>query len=139
MKRIFAIVNEDMVDPTRKLLNDIGITSIHTIHALGKGNYIKNKAQKINTPLLKSEIAHYCLNSKGLITDSVMRKNRNLIERELKHGFHPKRMVIFTAHDNEIMNVIYKLNIMYAGWGRGKGKIFVCPIPDETINFDNVS
>lgn len=129
MKRIFAIMNDDMVDPTKKLLSEIGINCIQVKNALGKGEARNLKNHPRNTSL-KSDIAHYFLHDKGLITDAVLRRNKDLIKREMESGFHPKRMVIFTIHDYEVMIVIYKLMNMHAGWGKGKGKIFVCPVLD---------
>ena len=130
MKKIFAIMNEDMVEPARIRLGEIGITGIHIMHVLGKGCYPSNTRLIMYSSPIKCEIATYSLKSCGLITDSLLRRYRKKIEYEIKLGFLPKRMLVFTTGDHDVMSAVHTLMRLYIGWGRGKGKIFVCPVSE---------
>ncbi len=112
MKEIIAFIRPSKMNDTKKILDDLEVSSVTAIPVLGRGNQ-----RGLNTKLSGIDI-----DKRYLLKGSVMGMQ-----------FVPKRMLVIVAKDtdvNTIVNAIVKAN--KTGFV-GDGKIFICPA-DNAMN-----
>jgi nitrogen regulatory protein PII len=132
MKEILVILQNDMVAPTLKMLEDIGITGMTVRDVLGRG-WQGGKGVQQATPSLRRDIINYYNRGKELVTDSVIRNNREIIDREIKNRFFSRKMIILLASDEEVISIIYRIINLNNLWNRGRGRIFIFPVSESIL------
>ena len=109
MKEIIAFIRTSKMNATKKILDELNVSSATAIPVFGRG-----KQRGINPVLAGIEISNDAL-VKGNITGM---------------KFVPKRMLVIVAKDEDVTIIVDALEKVNKTGFIGDGKIFVCPTDD---------
>ncbi len=112
MKEIIAFIRPSKMKDTKKILDDLNVSSVTAIPVLGRGDQ-----RGINTDLSGIEI----------------NKQIKLRGRIMGMQFVPKRMLVIVAKETEVDTIVNAISTANRTGNVGDGKIFVCPT-DNAIN-----
>ena len=106
MKEIIAFIRTSKMNATKKILDELNVSSVTAMPVLGRGNQ-----RGINPVLAGIEISK----------DAIVKGNITGMK------FVPKRMLVIVAKDEEVDIIIDALVKVNKTGYIGDGKIFVCP------------
>ncbi len=106
MKEIIAFIRPSKMNDTKKILDELNVSSVTAVPVFGRGNQ-----RGLNAELSGIEISPMA-RLKGRVTGM---------------QFVPKRMLIIVAKDNEVHSIVNALVDTNKTGNNGDGKIFVCP------------
>jgi len=109
MKEIIAFIRTSKMNATKKILDELNVSSVTAMPVFGRGNQ-----RGINPILAGIEISN----------DAVVKGNITGMK------FVPKRMLVIVAKDKEVDIIIDALVKVNKTGFIGDGKIFVCPTDD---------
>ena len=109
MKEIIAFIRSSKMNATKKILDELNVSSVTAMPVFGRGNQ-----RGINPILAGIEISN----------DAVVKGNITGMK------FVPKRMLVIVAKDKEVDIIIDALVKVNKTGFIGDGKIFVCPTDD---------
>ncbi|ADQ79510.1 nitrogen regulatory protein P-II [Paludibacter propionicigenes WB4] len=106
MKEIIAFIRSSKMNATKKILDELNVSSVTAIPVLGRGNQ-----RGLNPVLAGIDISK----------DAIVKGNITGMK------FVPKRMLVIVAKDEEVNLIVDALVKVNKTGFIGDGKIFVCP------------
>ncbi len=110
MKEIMAIIRMNMINPTKKALTEVGVSSMSVTNALGRGKGL------VDLSLLKGAEQGY---EEAI---SQLGQSQRLI---------PKRMIYIVSKDKYVDKIVKTIIRVNQTGKPGDGKIFVMPAADS--------
>ncbi len=130
MKEIIAIIRTECVEPTKDVLESIGVKGITFINGIGRGR----QGGTILTPdpegTLRRKAGVQIMHQRGMIRDIDDPKYHMPVQKEIDLGFLPKKMLMIVVNDDEVSHIVDALIKVNRSGQKGDGKIFVCPVND---------
>lgn len=130
MKEIIAIIRTDQGEPTKRALESIGVKGITFFHIIGRGRQRGTIRAPDPEGTLRREVGVYVMQQRGIIRDADDPKYHIPVQKEIKLGFLPKKMLMIVVNDDEVPIIVDVLTQINRSGQQGDGKIFVCPVID---------
>lgn len=128
MKKIIAIIRAECVEPSKVVLERLGITGVVVLQVSGRGMHkYSNGTLDIEYSLQQQTFMDPAQPPESS-TDSERYANPTSHEWEVNRGFFPQRMLIIGVSGEDVLPVVHALIRVNQSGRHGDGKIFVCPM-----------
>jgi nitrogen regulatory protein PII 2 len=128
MKKIIAIIRNECVEPSKAVLERLGITGVAVLHVSGRGMH----TYRVDIPDIEfskqQETYIDPAQNPELSTGTESPVNSESIGPAVNHGFFPQRMLIIGVNNEDVLPVVHALIRVNQSGRHGDGKIFVCPV-----------
>ena len=130
MKEIIAFIRTERVEPTKSVLESIGVKGITFFNVIGRGRQRGTIRARDPEGTMRKEVGVYIMQQRGMIHDADDPKYHAPVMKEIELGFLPKKMLMIVVNDDEVPLIVDTLTQINRSGQHGDGTIFVCPMMD---------